>query len=352
MKVTEITKKIFDADIDADIDVDVDVDVEGEREVGDGEEKEKEVDVEEDTSIRIFSILTEPIVSLFENVYSKEKHRDVSLYKFLRADKFETQVRKYRATESKETRKKIKQGLPCVTPSGIFRERKETGLVKHTGLLCVDIDSKDNPKWDLAKSKHVIGQYCPSLYYAGLSLGGEGIFLIFRISNPEFHKQHFEALAQYLHDTFELQVDKSVKSPVSLRVASYDEDPYYNPNPVPFPYTMETDPKSGHVVRTVDDKNRVRERVEKAVSIIQKKRIDITERYERWFKVGCALAHEFGEEGRYWFHLVSRVYKNYDEGECDIQYNKCLKYQKEGKTTIGSFFFLCKRFGIEYMEKR
>lgn len=301
---------------------------------------------------RIFTSIRTPLVSLFENVFSKEPVRDVRLDKFLFTNKFKERVKAYRASSDNESRKKIKKGLPCITPSGTFSQRRVSGIIKHTGLVCVDIDSKDNPKYNLAESKHVIGRYCPSLYYAGLSLGGEGIFLLFRVSNPELYKLHFEALSLFLSRKFDLQVDKNVKSLVSLRVASYDEDPYYNPNPVPFPYTMETDPKSGHVVRTVDDKNRVRERVEKAVSIIQKKRIDITERYERWFKVGCALAHEFGEEGRYWFHLVSRVYKNYDEGECDIQYNKCLKYQKEGKTTIGSFFFLCKRFGIEYMEKR
>ena len=104
-------------------------------------------------------------------------------------------------------------------------------------------------------------------------------------------------------------------------------------------------------MKTVDDMNKVRERVKKAVSIIQKEQIDITNRYENWFKVGSALAHEFGEEGRFWFHMVSRVYENYDEGECDIQYNRCLKYQVEGKITIASFFFLCKNFGIEYMEE-
>ena len=74
---------------------------------------------------------------------------------------------------------------------------------------------KDNLDIDLQRSKHIIGQHCPSLYYAGLSLSGKGIFLIFRISNPKFHKQHFEALALFLKNKFGLQVDNNVKSPVS-----------------------------------------------------------------------------------------------------------------------------------------
>lgn len=167
----------------------------------------------------------------------------------------------------------------CVTPSGTFSQRQESDIIKHTGLLCIDIDFKDNPKPDMNKAKHIIGKNCPSLYYGGLSLSGKGIFLIFRISNPEYHKQHFEALAYLMSEKFDLHVDKAVKSPVSLRVTSYDENPYYNPNPVPFPYTMETDKKSGQVIRTVAEKDQICERVKKAVSIIQAKKIDITKQY-------------------------------------------------------------------------
>ena len=183
-----------------------------------GDLKEK-LNVNEDGCGGIFSPFRVPLVSLFENVFSKEPVREVRLDKFLFASKFKERVEAYRASGDDEFRKKIKKGLPCVTPSGTFRQRRESGMIKHTGLLCIDIDSKDNPRIDLEKSKQIIGEYFPSLYYAGLSLGGEGIFLLFRILNPEMHKPHFEALALFLNKQFRLQVDRSVKSPVSLRVA-------------------------------------------------------------------------------------------------------------------------------------
>ena len=126
-----------------------------------------------------------------------------------------------------------------------------------------------------------------------------GDFLIFRILKPELHKQHFEALAKLLYMKFGLQVDSCVKNPASLRVASYDVNPYYNPDALPFKYVIETDKKSGHPIRTSNQENILIKKVEKAISIIQTKRIDITERYENWFKIGCALAYEFGEKGRY-----------------------------------------------------
>ena len=171
--------------------------------------------------------------------------------------------------------------------------------------------------------------------------------LIFRISNPELHRQHFEALAEFISRKFDLQVDRNVKSPVSLRVVSYDDKPYYNSQPIPFTYVMNTERLSGNVINTVSQRNKILERVIKAVRFIQAKRIDITNQYKDWFRIGCALACEFGEEGRHWFHLISRVCDKYNEGDCDIQYSNCLKYRKDNGITIGTFFFICKSFKIE-----
>lgn len=312
-------------------------------------EKEKEnINTKEKECDRIFYPFEEPIVSLFENIYSKEPIQEISLNKFLHTSMFKEQVENYRKSTDEKSRKKIKGNLQCVTPSGTFRQRQELSLIKHSGLLCIDIDFKDNPKTDMNKAKHIIGEHCPSLYYGGLSLSGKGMFLIFRISTPEYHKQHFEALAYLMSQKFSLQVDKSVKSPVNLRVASYDPNPYYNPNPVPFPHIMETDKKSSQIIRTVAEKNQICESVKKAVSIIQAKKIDITKQYQNWFRIGCALAHEFGEEGRYWFHQISRVYEKYNESDCDLQYNKCLKYSRKDGIKIATFFYLCQCFGIQY----
>lgn len=65
---------------------------------------------------------------------------------------------------------------------------------------------------DLPECKAILGEYFNSLYYAGVSIGGDGIFLIFRISHSEFHKQHFAALELFLNKVFNLQIDKGVKA--------------------------------------------------------------------------------------------------------------------------------------------
>ena len=318
--------------------------------------KAKECDrifINKEKKEEIFDEFKEPMVSLFENCFSTEPNKKIRITNFLFThrlpnDKIKQLVADYRKTYNDDERKKKKQSLKCATISGTFFQRQESFIDTHTNLICIDIDSKDNGDIDLANSKHLIGQYCPSLYYAGLSLGGEGIFLIFRISNPEYHKEHFEALSYYLREKFDLSVDTAVKSPASLRAISYDENPYYNPNPVPFQHIIRIGDKVEPVIRTVTEKNTIRKHVEKAIEIIWKNKVDITNGYEKWFKIGCALAHEFGEEGRDWFHMISRMYKDFHETDCDIQYSRCLKYKTESGVKIGTFFYYCKKYGIEY----
>ncbi len=292
----------------------------------------------------------EPQVALFENMFSIQVFKKISLKDFLMGQKYKTPVEIYRR-DSRDTnqRRIIKNTIACVTPSSNANYRDEPYFKEcknaHTGLICIDIDAKDNEGFDLDKAKHIIGEECPSLYYAGLSIGGEGIFLIFRISNPELHREHFNALVYYLKERFNLNVDRAVQSPVHLRVASYDENPYYNPNPTQFKLVMEIRSSPMPIKRSPE----TREQVENAVLFIKRCRIDITNKYYNWFKIGSALAHEFGEEGRKWFHIVSSMHNGYNKNECDFEYDKCLRYKK-GKVKIATFFYFCKSHGVKYWQ--
>lgn len=50
-----------------------------------------------------------------------------------------------RNSEDKEIRNLLKARLPAITPSGLFTVRKKEGLIAHSGLICLDIDAKENP---------------------------------------------------------------------------------------------------------------------------------------------------------------------------------------------------------------
>lgn len=140
------------------------------------EKKKIKIKKKEESCIIFTSPFEEPIVSLFENFYSKEPIREVKLSSFLHTRKFKEKVELYRTNTDEKIRKKIKESIECVTPSGTFNQRRESALIKHTNLLCIDIDSKDNRMVDLPECKAILGEYFNSLYYAGVSIGGDEYF--------------------------------------------------------------------------------------------------------------------------------------------------------------------------------
>ncbi len=84
-----------------------------------------------------------------------------------------------------------------------------------------------------------------------------------------------------------------------------------------------------------------RAKVERIVSLIEQKGIDITSGYTNWLKVGFALTSEFQEAGRGYFHRVSRQNIEYNASDTDKQYNKCLSAHGDG-VTIATFFQMAK----------
>ena len=89
-----------------------------------------------------------------------------------------------------------------------------------------------------------------------------------------------------------------------------------------------------------------RAKVERIVSLIEQKGIDITNGYDNWVKVGFALTSEFQEAGRGFFHRVSRQSTEYKAGDTDKQYNKCLSAHGDG-ITIATFFQMAKDAGVD-----
>ena len=89
-----------------------------------------------------------------------------------------------------------------------------------------------------------------------------------------------------------------------------------------------------------------RAKVERIVSLIEQKGIDITNGYANWLKVGFAFTSEFQEAGRGFFHRVSRQNAEYNTSDADKQYNKCLSAHGDG-ISIATFFQMAKDTGID-----
>lgn len=73
--------------------------------------------------------------------------------------------------------------------------------------------------------------------------------------------------------------------------------------------------------------------------------VDITDGYKNWLELGFALSDELGENGRGYFHRISRFNPEYSPAEADRQYDNCLKSKGSG-ITIRSFFQRAKESGI------
>ncbi|WP_167604960.1 DUF3987 domain-containing protein [Maribellus sediminis] len=87
--------------------------------------------------------------------------------------------------------------------------------------------------------------------------------------------------------------------------------------------------------------------IEQVVKAIEDNKLDITTTYPKWRGVGFGLADSCGESGRKYYHRISKQYPEYDEDECDLQYDRCLKADGTGdKIKIATLFYLAKEAGI------
>lgn len=92
----------------------------------------------------------------------------------------------------------------------------------------------------------------------------------------------------------------------------------------------------------------VSDEIERLILAIEATKTDITGDYRRWLEIGFALNEALGEEGRSYFHRISRFYPSYDEVETDKQYDKCMRSKGEGIKT-GTLFYFAKLAGVRFM---
>lgn len=280
-------------------------------------------------------------VSAFRN-YASVEPKDVRLLTWLTSNKYAKKVDRIRTVQDKKIRDKWKAQLPAITPSGRFSKRGNDFLIEHSGLLQADIDLHHNQHlknfYDLKKQLTEL----PEVAYCGLSVSGQGFWILVPIAYPDKHEQHFEALQEDLKN---LNINIDPTPDVSrLRGYSYDREAYFNHHAEVYTRCVEHSHNSKNVYDTSGSNI---EKVEACIEIIEAEQIDITGTYQEWFAVGCALAHEFGEAGRAYYHRVSQYYPGYSFKETDKQFDGLIG--GEG-ITIATFFAICKEYGVEFRE--
>lgn len=174
------------------------------------------------------NILDSP-VSIFANYNTPSHPKEVTIRQFLTSTKYRAEVERIRATDDKAERDRLKATLPAMTPSGLFSYRAVDALVKHSGLICLDIDYKGNEAiGNFFELKQQLVKF-PNVAFCIKSVSGKGYAVGIPIAYPERHGQHFDKLKRIFWE-FGLVVDKACRDVSRLRGYSYDDDVYLNDN--------------------------------------------------------------------------------------------------------------------------
>jgi hypothetical protein len=224
-----------------------------------------------------------------------------------------------------------------VTVSGLFKDTvKNANLLTHSGLICIDFDAVENVsqlKAELAKD--------PYTFAALLSASGNGLAAIVKI-DPSKHLESFTGLKAYYFKHYGQLIDESCKNVSRLRFLSHDPAPIINPESKLFKEYQKA-PTKQKVVNTVLTGNEFEELLDR----ICRGSYDLTEGvYQNYLTLGFALASEFGEKGREYFHMVAAQNIKYDPAKADRQFTYCLRDTGQNKVNIATFYYYAKQAGL------
>lgn len=292
-------------------------------------------------------------VSLFANTYGGHATQPTCTLGefFALGEQYARDIMRAREIKRQGDKKRydeIKRGLPCIIPQGVCPTAKNDGFTSYTDILCLDIDGDESLDLDALKA---FFSQLKFVAYCGLSLGGQGLFVLIPIATHERHAECWAALEQLLAKV-NITVDPATKNLARKRVISYDETAYYNHNALVFDAAPPKPKKAPRLEpirtapagETLDDE----QRMGAAVEDIVRRRIDITDNYDEWVKVAASIAHTQGESGRNWFHAISRISSKYNPADADRTYSSMMNGGYSGTNSgYGSFFALCKRYGVK-----
>jgi virulence-associated protein E/VirE-like protein len=197
------------------------------------------------------SNLSESRMSFFnEPISNIIKDRDISIpdvVQLIKSEKYEKRTSFMRSLQNKKQRDEYKiNNFPYVTSSGIFLNRKNESLIKHSGLMTIDFDSLGS---DLHRIKSIIisdPNTKNSFVMLFISPSGDGLKVTYHIDTSlHTQKEYYEAISKYLSTLCGIpasHLDQSCKDVSRACFICHDPDMHLNPNwnkdfMEPFPIT-------------------------------------------------------------------------------------------------------------------
>ena len=159
------------------------------------------------------------------------------VYQMVRTNRYRLETEGLRQTEGHEAQRMFKgQHLDYVTPSGVFSYCSDQSLVRHSGILCMDLDDLGERVVEL--KQRLIDDPCFSTLLLFTSPRGNGLkwFIPIDLTRCD-HKTWFTAVRNYLMATYGLtdkQVDKQCQNPSRACFLSHDPEAYLRTDLIEF----------------------------------------------------------------------------------------------------------------------
>lgn len=180
----------------------------------------------------IFQVL---VSTFYAPVTAKEKQfKNIPLLQIrnlIASDKLKAITLHLRTITNKNKNREYKaEAFPFACFSGIFSGFGDDKLLKHSGLICVDVDGLDN---DLQRVKCIVNSQ-PETVMSFVSPNGNGLKILYRI-NHQIHtqEQYYRAISKRLIKLCQLpnkKIDSSCSNVSRACFLCHDPDIYLNLN--------------------------------------------------------------------------------------------------------------------------
>ena len=277
-------------------------------------------------------------------------------YEYITSDAAQPATEALRAIDpnDKDKRRAFKAAnFDSVTFSGCFTKRGADNLIAHSGLIGLDFDHVAGLpalKAQLLKDPY----FQPQLLFTSVS--GKGLRDVVEIDLTKAdHATWFKAVSHYMKATYGITVDPQCSDVCRASFLPYDPEAYLfreEDRRELLPFDVEAWAKMSEKTVTAAKTTSFTQiphdleaDVEQLVRQVEAVQLDLTANHGDWVKVGFALAHDLGEQGRSYFHRLCRFYPDYQVTACDKQYDACLRGKGNG-VTIASLFYMAKEAGI------
>ena len=180
-----------------------------------------------------FSFFRAPIQNI-------KPHKEISLldaYNYIIGKFAKDRTDELRAiSDTKSARKFKAQKFDYCTFSGTFTSRSDKSITAHSGLICLDFDHlsqssafKGDDGLELLKNALLDDEFFETELMF-VSPSGDGLKWVIQIDTENYsHSEYFDALSNYIRQTYNLEIDKACRDVSRACFLPHDPNAYINP---------------------------------------------------------------------------------------------------------------------------